>query len=163
MTQQETGELLASLTQAAYRRQTGANKIADRLMRLVGNPDGGQFTGSVQLSEVDRIPPVSFDPVARSAEDQRRRNDHASMFGRRQLSLDPVPARSGFVTEPQFAAAASQFYSHRHRSGRRVCDHTVRAYFSSLTSLSKRDRNRILVYVQTDVGDMLAHDLSPMH
>jgi hypothetical protein len=64
--QQESGQLLASLTQGARRRQTGSHEIADRLMRLIGNPDRGQFTGSVQLGEVERIPPISFESAHRA-------------------------------------------------------------------------------------------------
>jgi hypothetical protein len=39
MAQQEAGELLTRLTQAAHRRQTGAHQIADRLVRLIPDPD----------------------------------------------------------------------------------------------------------------------------
>ena len=62
--QQEAGQLLARLTQGAHRRQTRTHEIADRLMGLIRNPDRGQFTGPVQLGEVDRIPPVGLDPLA---------------------------------------------------------------------------------------------------
>ena len=38
-------------------------------MRLIRNPHSGQFTGAMQLGEVDRIPPVSLDPISRLAGD----------------------------------------------------------------------------------------------
>src|SRR5271163_2044786 len=69
MTQEKTRELLTGLTQTADRRQTGAHEIADRLMSLIGNPYGGQFTGPMQLGEVDRIPTVGLDPISRLARD----------------------------------------------------------------------------------------------
>src|ERR1700682_3329012 len=71
MPQQEPGQLLASRTQGAHSRQTRTHEIADRLMCLIRNPDRGQFTGPVQLGEVDRIAPVSLDPVTGLARDQR--------------------------------------------------------------------------------------------
>ena len=75
--QQEAGQLLARLTQGAHRRQTRTHEIADRLMRLIRNPDRGQFTGPMQLGKVDRIPPVGLDPrhraCAGSATERRRR------------------------------------------------------------------------------------------
>ncbi|MDB5392802.1 MAG: hypothetical protein JWM91_308 [Rhodospirillales bacterium] len=64
MAQQETGQLLASLTQGAYRRQACTHQIADRLMGLIWNPHRGQFTGTVQLGEFDRIPTVGLNPIA---------------------------------------------------------------------------------------------------
>jgi hypothetical protein len=36
----------------------------------IGNPDRGQFASAVQLGEVDGIPPIRLDPVARLARDQ---------------------------------------------------------------------------------------------
>ena len=67
MTQEEARELLTGLTQTADRRQTGAHEIADRLMSLIGNPDRGQFTGPMQLGQVDRIAAIRFDPISRLA------------------------------------------------------------------------------------------------
>jgi len=66
--------LLAGLTKGAHRRLAGADEIADRLMGLIGHPDRRQFTGAVQSGKVDRIAAVRFDPIARFAGDQRRRN-----------------------------------------------------------------------------------------
>ena len=74
-TQQKTRELLARLPSGANCGQTGMDQITDGLVRRIGNPDGGQFTGSVQLGEVDRIPPIGLDPVAGLARDQRWSND----------------------------------------------------------------------------------------
>src|SRR5271155_2833852 len=58
MTQEKTRELLTSLAQTTDGCKTCAYEIADRLMSLIRNPDSGQFTGAMQLGEVDRIPPV---------------------------------------------------------------------------------------------------------
>jgi hypothetical protein len=63
MTQQEAGQLLASLTQRPYRGLTRPHQIADRLMRLIGNPNRRQFTSSMQFGEVDRISPIGLDPL----------------------------------------------------------------------------------------------------
>ncbi len=56
--------MLSRLAQAAHRRLTCTNDVADRFMGLIRNPDRGQFTGAVQLGKVDRIPPVGLDPLA---------------------------------------------------------------------------------------------------
>jgi hypothetical protein len=86
MTQQETGELLARLTQGANCGQTRSNQIADRLVRLIRNPDGGQFTGSMQFGKIDRIPPVGLDPVTGPTRDQRSSNDNACVLSNRITS-----------------------------------------------------------------------------
>ena len=62
--------------------EAGAHEIADRLMSLIGNPNGSQFTGPMQLGEVDRIPPVGLDPISWFAWDQRRSHDDAAMPGK---------------------------------------------------------------------------------
>ena len=61
--QQESAQLLTGLTQAAHRRQTRTQEIADSLMGRIWNPDWGQFTGPVQLGQIGRVPPVSLNPV----------------------------------------------------------------------------------------------------
>ncbi len=55
MTQEKPGELLTGLAQTADGRKTRTYEIADRLMSLIGNPHSGQFTGAMQLGELDRI------------------------------------------------------------------------------------------------------------
>src|ERR1700693_5296120 len=79
MTQEEAGELLTGLTQAANGRQAGAHEIADRLMSRIWNPDRGQFAGPMQLGQVDRVPPVGLDPISWLPRDQRRSYDDAIM------------------------------------------------------------------------------------
>jgi hypothetical protein len=124
-------------------------------MRLIRNPHGHQFTSSMQLGKIDCIAPVGLDPVTEPSRDQRWRNDNASVPGCRQLPLDPVAARSGLITEPQFAATKSQFCRRCFQGHRRVRNLTILAHFSPLTCIREGDRNRILVDVQTNVSDRL--------
>ena len=100
MTQEKARELLAGLAQTADGRKTCAYEIADRLMSLIRNPDSGQFTGAMQLGEIDRIPPVGLDPISRFAWDQRRSHDNATMPSQGQLPLNAIAARAGLITEP---------------------------------------------------------------
>ena len=101
MTQEKARELLTGLAQVADSRKTRAHKIADRLMSLIRNPDSGQFTGAMQLGEVDRISPIGLDPISRLARDQRRSHDDALMPGEGQLALNAIAARSGLIAEPK--------------------------------------------------------------
>ena len=98
--QQKTGQLLTRLTQCTIRCLSRTHEIADGLVRLIRNPDRGQFTRAVQLGEVDRVPPVSLDPVARLARDQRRRDYDTVMSRRRQFPLNTIAARARLVAKP---------------------------------------------------------------
>jgi len=84
-------------------------------MGRIRNPDRRQFARSMQLGQVDRVPPVGLDPIARLARDQRRSHDDAIMPGEGQLPLSAITARSGLVTEPNRASATCRL---RHHVGR---------------------------------------------
>jgi hypothetical protein len=161
--QQEARQLLSRLAQGAHRRLTCTNDIADRLMGLIRNPDRGQFTGAVQLGKVDRIPPVSLDPLARLARDQRW-SDHGTVVPHSgELPLNAVTAWSGFITEPQFSSRRGQLHGQRLQDSGRIGDLPMLAHFSPQARFSQCDRYRILVHVKADIGDRLRHDPSPMH
>jgi hypothetical protein len=163
MTQQEAGQLLPSLTQGPHRRQTRPHQIADRLVRRIRNPDRRQLAGAVKLGQVDRVPAVGLDPLTRLARDQRRSNHYAAVPCCGQLSFDAVAAGAGFVTEAQLRPSPRQLAGQCIQGGRRVRDLAVLAHLAPLARLGKRHRNRVLVHIQTDVGDRLVHDPSPMH
>ena len=150
--------MLTGLTQTADRRQTGAHEIADRLMSRIRNPDRRQFAGPMQLGQADRVPTIGLDPISRFARDQRRSDDDAIVPGKRQLALIPIAARSGLITEPKLASAARQLRRQSLQGRRRVRDLAVLAHLLAPARLRKRDRDRILVNVKTDICDRLIQD-----
>jgi hypothetical protein len=163
MAQQKPGQLLADLPQRTHRGLTRTHEIADRLMGLVRDPDRRQFTGAVQLGEVDRIPPIGLDPLTGFARDQRRRDDDAFVIHRRELPLDAIATRSGFVAKPQCAAPTCELGHQCLQGGGGVRDFAILTNFPPLARLGQRHRDRILVHIQPDVGDRMFHDPSPMH
>ena len=160
--QQEAGQLLTRLAQGAHRRLTRSDEITDRLVGLIRNPDRGQFTGAVQLGKIDRIPPVSLDPLAWLSRDQRWRDDGAFVSRFRELSLNAVTAWSGFITEPQFSSRSSQLHGQRLQGSGCVGNLPMLAHFSPQARLGQRDRYRILVHVKAGICDRLRHDPSPL-
>ena len=58
-----TSESLASLPQAMILGPTCANEIAHRPIEMAGSPYHFKFTGSMQLSRVDCVPPVGIAQV----------------------------------------------------------------------------------------------------
>ena len=66
LTQQERLQLLACAPQFRHRRFAGAHKLADRLMAGIGDPDCGEFAGTVQFGQRHCVAPVGLDPIART-------------------------------------------------------------------------------------------------
>jgi hypothetical protein len=82
-------QLLALAAKILTRRLAGLHKIAHRLMRLIRRPHGRQLAGSMQPRLRDRVAPVRLDPLARPLRDQRRRDHHAIMTKRLDLTIKP--------------------------------------------------------------------------
>ena len=101
MAQQEGQQLLAFAAQIVGRRLAGADQIANRLMHLVRHPDAGQFAGSMQPRQRDRVPPVRLDPLTRPLRDQSRRNHHAVVAKRLDLPVQPISRRPGLEADMQ--------------------------------------------------------------
>src|SRR6516225_6693917 len=79
-------------------------------MGLIRHPHRCQFTGAVQLGKVDRVSPVSFDPLARLARNQRW-SDHGTIVPHAgKLSLNAVAAWAGLITKPQFSSRRSKLH-----------------------------------------------------
>jgi hypothetical protein len=163
MAQQKRGQLLAGLAHTADRRQTGAHEIADRLMGRIRNPDRRQLARLMQLGQADRVPAVGLDPISWLAWDQRRSHDDAIMPGVRQLTLNSIAARSGFVTEQKLPPAARQLRRQSFQGRRRVRDLAILAHITPHARLGQRHRDRVLVHVKTDICDSFIQDPSPMH
>jgi hypothetical protein len=117
MPKQETGQLLACLTQATHRRLPSTHEITHRLVRLIRNPYRGQLSSSMQRSKFACITPVGLDPLARLAWDQRWSDHHALVSKAGELSLDAVAARTGLVAEPELAVPAGQLRRQRLQRG----------------------------------------------
>jgi hypothetical protein len=57
-------DLLALALEVLVCSQTGAREIAHRLVPIVGNPNGGEFTGPQEFGQVQPIASVRLYPVA---------------------------------------------------------------------------------------------------
>src|SRR6516165_844880 len=90
LAQQKPRELLTRAAQGPYRVEAGTHQVAHRLMSAIGNPYCRQLAGPVQLRQIDRIPPVGFDPLARPLRGQRWRHHNAIVPARRQMTLDAI-------------------------------------------------------------------------
>ena len=122
--------MLAGLAQSAHRRLTRTDQIADRLMGLIRHPDWCQFTGAVQLGKVDRVSPVSFDPLARLPWNQRW-SDHRTIVPHAgKLTLNAVAAWSGLITKPQFSSRRSKLHGQRLQGSSGIGDLSMLAHFS---------------------------------
>ena len=73
-------------------------QIADRFLLRRRRPHLRQQPRAEQLGQLARVAAIGLDPLARLARDQRRRNHLARHARRRQLALQRVATRPGFIT-----------------------------------------------------------------
>ena len=103
MLEHEGANLLAMHAQSLDRTRTSTNKIAHRLMALVGHPHRGQFAGPQELGKRHSIAAVRLHPVARLPWDERGRHDRAGMPERRDEPVQTIAGRAGLVAEMRLA------------------------------------------------------------
>jgi hypothetical protein len=150
VTQQEGKQLLAFAAKVIRRRLAGPHKIAHRLMRLIRRLHARQFAGSMQPRQRDRVAPVRLDPLARSFRDQGRRDHHAIMTERLDLTIKPVSRRPGFEADMQPLVSFRQLLDRSLDRQRAVLDIAEKSDLSRTASF--RDCNGVLL-----LGDVESH------
>jgi len=90
LAQQKPRELLTRAAQCPHRIEAGPYQVAHCLMSAGTHTAVSQLAGPVQLRQIDRIPPVGFDPLARPLRGQRWRHHNAIVPARRQMTLDAI-------------------------------------------------------------------------
>ena len=85
------------------------------------------------------------------------------MARRRNLTLQSIPKRAGFVAEPQLHPCLPQLAKQFFYRLRPVRDAAILPDLTAIATRGDRDRNRVLVHVQPDKCDTNDHDPSPMH
>ena len=163
MAQQEARELLTGLAERTDGGQACAHQIAHRFVCRIGNPYRRQVTRPMQRRQLGGVPPVGLDPLSRLAWDQRGGDHNAVMPQRRKLALDPVAARARLVTQPKRRPRSRQFAKQSFDRFGPVRDLTIVSHLTAIAPRRKRNRDRLLVHVQSDIRDKLFHDPSPMH
>ncbi len=115
--------------------------------------------GAQVTRELWRVPPVRLDPIARPFRDERRRGDEAIDPRRSQPSMELIPSGPSLVRAPQELRRTQplQLSIESHPAARNSPD---RLRCSSPDGL--RDRDLVLVDVQTDVAHLLLMDWPPL-
>ena len=106
--QQELGQPVACPQLVGLGIVAGADEIAQRLTRLVGDPDRCEVAAAQQSGELGRVAPVGLDPVAGLGRDERRRDDDALDAQRGELAVERVAGRAGLVGDAQPGARVRQ-------------------------------------------------------
>ncbi len=99
--QQELGEPVACPQLVGLGIVAGTDEIAQRLTRLVGDPDRCEVAAAQQSGELGRVAPVGLDPVAGLGRDERRGDDDALDAERGELAVERVAGRAGLVGDAQ--------------------------------------------------------------
>src|SRR5690349_131458 len=92
LAQREARKLLTRAAQGPHRLETGAHRIAHRLMTGIWNPYRSQLTCPVQSRQTGCVPPIRLDPVARPLQNQRWRHHNAFVPVLQQLAFDAITA-----------------------------------------------------------------------
>src|SRR5277367_1915538 len=150
------------ITLVAYRIATGTRQIADGFVLGIRNVDEGQFSGACQARELEAIAPVGLDAFSGSARSHRRSHNLTGESARRQMAIDRIAARSGFIDEDQ---RPGRLIERPHRAVQRcqvAADAPHVAYFTAGCAIGSGDFDRIFVDVQTyEYSDNLVHGLPP--
>jgi hypothetical protein len=77
-----------------------SHEIPHRFLRFVGHVNRRQFSGAKQPDELDGVPAIGLDPLARPARCQRGGDDLALHLTRRDLPVEVIPRDPRFVARP---------------------------------------------------------------
>ena len=164
LSQKEARHLLARAPQRLHRHLPRAAKIAHHLVGVLRNPDRREFARTEQRGLRKRVAPIGFHPIARPRRNQRRRDDHAFMTERRDLSIKPIAARPRLITKRQRAVLLGQAVDHLCDRFRSAWDLADKARFFASPGLGDRHRNRLLMRINRHIGRRrLFHGSFPMH
>jgi hypothetical protein len=162
--QEEGKQLLAFAAKVVPRRLARPHKIAHRFMRRIRRPDSGQLAGPVQSRQRDGVAPVRLDPFPGALGNQGRRDHHAIVAERLDLTIEPVSRRPGFKAHVQRAVALRQSLDRSLDRSRAVLDLAQEPDLPGPASL--RDRHRVLLLgdVKSDKNfAMLSHGPPSVH
>src|SRR6266436_2866266 len=139
--QQKGRDMLALRTQIQHRRLARPRQIAHRLVTSVRHPDRGEFVGTQQLCQAERVTPVGLHLVAWPLWNQRGRYHYAFEAEVLDLPVQPVAGRPSLVAERQPLVLDGKLPNQLRRCGRRVLDLPKEPNLA--TPASVRNRNRI--------------------
>jgi hypothetical protein len=153
--QQVLHEPVLRATLVLFRRRARAHQISQRLVRGIGHPHRRECAALVALGQLLRVAPVRLDLLARLSRNQRRRDDVAVDAHLRELPVQRVARRPGFVTDLQSLRAADLVDELPHRL-RPIRELPQAPRFP--VPLAHRGRDRLPVDIQPDVSCNLLHD-----
>jgi hypothetical protein len=133
---QESEELLSGAHELHRSIDPGAGEIAHGLMRLVSDPHPSEVTGSVHDRKLLGVTPICFDTLPGLARNHRRSDYSASMTEGREMTINPVTAAPGLITEFKPMSAFGEFFCELGESDRRIRDGADEVDFPSRPSSS---------------------------
>ena len=162
--QKEAQHLLTRTPQRLHRRLPGAAEIAHGFMCVVRNPNRRQLARAEQRGLRHGVAAVGLHPVARPRGNQRGRDHNAFMAEHRDLPIEPVAARPGFIAERQLAMLLREPLHHLGDGFRAAWDLAKEPRFPASPAFGDRHRNRLLVRIHRHEScRKLVHGSFPMH
>ena len=146
--------MLALRAQIQHCRLTCPCQIAHRLVTSVRHPDRGEFVGTQQLRQAERIAPVGLHLVASPLWNERRRDHCAFKAEAPDLPVQSVAGRSGLVAERQPLVLGGQLAHELRRRSRCVVNLPKEPNLATPPGI--RNRNRIAQLRRIDPDESLA-------
>ena len=134
----------------ASRRAT-AHEIAHGFVAGVGNPDGSQFSGTVQFGEHEGVAAVGFDPIAWPMRDVRRSDNDAGVSGVDDLTMESIAAWSRLVAAMKLDIGFGEFFEQRGDSFMGVVDGAVASDITVSSGIGKGNGNGFFVNIHANV------------
>jgi hypothetical protein len=137
-----------------FERQPGgiasAREVADGLVLDARYVNGGEIAGAQPLCDLEGIPTVGLDLVAGSFGDQGGSDDTAVETLGGEVSMQDVPRGAGLVRENQGRGLAAKSADELVDIALTGADGAEEVGRIGLTADGVRDRDRVLVDIQTD-------------
>lgn len=154
MTQKESRDELTLVALILRGTFPGTDQIAHRLVRLVGDPDRGQFSSTQKACKTQGIKSISLDPLSGSDRDQGRSDHAAFAAGRAYLPVEAVARRPGLVAGRDVNSPGKLLQQLANAGG---CVLERAKAENLVTTLSTRDRDRkfVLGHINSDVNRSL--------
>ena len=150
--QQEALQMLACFGQYPARRCPRPHQVTHGFMGGVGDPDRRQLAGAVQLGQHHCVAAIGLHPVARFDRDQRWSHHDAVMSTTGQQPVQPITTRAGFVAKAQRTSPFAQPGGQLRQKLGTVLENTELANLAAAATFGKRDADRRLVHIRSDIG-----------
>ena len=159
--QEKRAQLLVGSLQGLHRVFSGPGKVAHGLILFRGNMDRRQFARPLHPRQGLCIPTVILDSVSAFPGSLRRSHHLARISLPRQVPIDLVPTRSGFIDKVQGRSSTGQFPNRLVQRIHCAPDTPKTSDLHGPKGVCRYNLYRVLVNIESHNCDRISHSLPP--